>query len=169
MKETKLFEHATGTETKLWLSWNMLPNINTCENGWSNFLANLIVLSLKLLEITHFAWPNLSVYFNFLCAVPRDDVIESTHFLMRPPVIIPPWIQPYMYIKTVHYFQQHFCHIPHWSIISYAFPNSPKIHLSHLLDTFHTLDLHQRVDPCTLCCAKTYIVPPLLHIRFQLL
>ena len=24
-------------------------------------------------------------------AVPRDDVIESTRFLMRPPVIIPPW------------------------------------------------------------------------------
>ena len=25
-------------------------------------------------------------YFNFLYAVPRDDVIESTRFLMRPPV-----------------------------------------------------------------------------------
>ena len=31
-----------------------LPNINTCENGWSNFSANLRVLSLKLLELTQF-------------------------------------------------------------------------------------------------------------------
>ena len=30
-------------------------------------------------------------YFNFSCAVPRDNVIESPRFLMRPPVIIPPW------------------------------------------------------------------------------
>ena len=41
---------------------------------------------LKLLELTQFARPNLSIYFNFLCAVPRDDVIESTRFLVRPPV-----------------------------------------------------------------------------------
>ena len=91
MKETKLFELVTGTEMKPWLSRNMLPNINTCENIYSNFSANLRVVSLKLLELTQFAWPNLSIYFNFLCAVPRDDVIESTRFLMRPPVIIPPW------------------------------------------------------------------------------
>ena len=76
------------------LSRNMLPNINTCENGWSYFSANLRVVSLKLLELAQFAWPNLSIYFNFLCAVPRDDVIESTRFLMRLPVIIPPWSQP---------------------------------------------------------------------------
>ena len=64
----------------------MLPNINISENGYSNFPANLRVVSLKLLELTQFACPNLSIYFNFLCAVPRDDVIESTRFLMRPPV-----------------------------------------------------------------------------------
>ena len=58
----------------------------TCENGWSNFSANFRVVSLKLLELTQFAWPNQSIYFNFLCAVPRDDVIESTCFLMKPPV-----------------------------------------------------------------------------------
>ena len=57
----------------------------------TNFSANLRVVSLKLLELTQFAWPNLSIYFNFLSAVPRDDVIESTRFLMRPPVIFPPW------------------------------------------------------------------------------
>ena len=91
MKETKLFKIVTGTEMKPWLSRNMLPNINTCENGWSNFSANLRVVSLvslKLLELTQFAWPNQSIYFNFSCAVPRDDVIESTRFLMRPPVVL---------------------------------------------------------------------------------
>ena len=89
MKETKLFKLVTGTEMKPWLSRNMLPNINTCENGWSNFSANLRVVLLKLLELTQFAWPNLSIYFNFLCAMPRDDVIERTRFLMRPPVSTP--------------------------------------------------------------------------------
>ena len=86
MKETKLFELVTGTEMKPWFSRNMVPNINTCENGYSNFSANLKVMSLKLLQLTQFAWPYLSIYFNFLCAVPRGDVIESTRFLMRPPV-----------------------------------------------------------------------------------
>ena len=33
------------------------------------------------------ARPYVSIYVNFLCDVPRDDVIESTRFLMRPPVI----------------------------------------------------------------------------------
>ena len=91
MKETKLFELVTGTEMKPWLSRNMLSNINTCENGWSNFSTHIRVVFLKLLEITQFVWPNLSNYLNFLCAVPRDDVIKSTRFLMRPSVIIPPW------------------------------------------------------------------------------
>ena len=41
---------------------------------------------IKIAQLTQFAWPNLSIYFNLLCAVPRDDVIDSTRFLMRPPV-----------------------------------------------------------------------------------
>ena len=41
---------------------------------------------IKIVRVTQFALPNLSIYFNFLCAVPRDDVIESTRFLMRPRV-----------------------------------------------------------------------------------
>ena len=69
MKETKLFQLVTGIEMKPWLAQNML---------------------------TQFPWSNLSIYFNFLCAVPRDDIIESTRFLMRPPVIIPPWYSPYL-------------------------------------------------------------------------
>ena len=28
----------------------MLQNINTCENGWSNFSGNLLIVALKLLE-----------------------------------------------------------------------------------------------------------------------
>ena len=49
----------------------------------AEFLKQIRVVSLKLLELNQFAWPN---YSNLLCAVPRDDVIESTRFLMRPPV-----------------------------------------------------------------------------------
>ena len=61
-----------------------------CMRKWIvKFLSKSLLL--KLLESTQFAWPNLSNYFNFLCAIPRYDVIESTRFLMRPPVIIPPW------------------------------------------------------------------------------
>ena len=86
VKETNLFELVTDTEMKSWLSRNMLPNINTCENGWSNFSANLWIVSFKLRELTQFAWPNPPIYFNFPSAVPRDDVIESTRFMMRPPV-----------------------------------------------------------------------------------
>ena len=85
---------------KPWLPRNMLLNINTCENGWSNFSANLRVVSLKLLQLTQFAWPNLSIYINFLCAVPPDDVIESTRFLMRPPVIHSTMLLP------IHYHQR---------------------------------------------------------------
>ena len=36
-----LIQLVTGTATKPWLSGNMLPNINTCENGWSNISENL--------------------------------------------------------------------------------------------------------------------------------
>ena len=37
---------------------NLLPNINTCENEWSYFSANMRVVALKLLELTQFASPN---------------------------------------------------------------------------------------------------------------
>ena len=108
MKETKLFELVIGTEMKPWLSRKMLPNINTCGNRWSNFSANLRVVSLKLLELTQFTWPNLSIYFNFLCAVPRDDVIESPRFLMRPPVMRSPWLQ---LLTILHLHRILFCYV----------------------------------------------------------
>ena len=52
--------------TKPWLSANMLPNIKTYENVWSNFSENLKIVALKLLELTQFASPNLSMYFHFI-------------------------------------------------------------------------------------------------------
>ena len=56
----------TGIATKPRLSGNVLPNIKMCENGLSSFSENLRVVELKLLEITQFALPNLSIYFNFV-------------------------------------------------------------------------------------------------------
>ena len=43
-----------------------VTKINTCENGCSNFSANLRVVTIKLLELTEFASPNLSIYSNFI-------------------------------------------------------------------------------------------------------
>ena len=129
MKAKKLFELVTGNEMKPWLSRNKLPNINTCENGWSNFSANLKVVSLKLLELTQFAWPNLSIYFNFLCSVPSDDVIESTRSLMRPPVIIPPW-------AGMHH-RQYICLVSMMHLICVWCPwyimNTPGFHYTQFL------------------------------------
>ena len=48
----KLFDHVTRTETKPGLSGNILPNLNTCENGWSNFSENLRIVALKLVELS---------------------------------------------------------------------------------------------------------------------
>ena len=56
-RETKCFNLVTGTETKQWLSGKMLPNINTCENEWSNFSENLRIVALKLLELIRFLSP----------------------------------------------------------------------------------------------------------------
>ena len=46
---------------------------------------------IKIARVNSIRMTNLTIYANFLRAVPRDDIIESTRFLMRPPVIIPPW------------------------------------------------------------------------------
>ena len=62
-------------------------NINTCENGWSNFSANLRVVALNFLELTQFSWLNLWIYFYFSCAVRCGNVMKRTRSLMRPPVI----------------------------------------------------------------------------------
>ena len=56
-KETKLFDLVTGTATKRRLSGNMLPNINTCENGCTNFSASLRLVTTKLIDLTQFVNP----------------------------------------------------------------------------------------------------------------
>ena len=63
-RETKLFQIVTGTATKPWLSGNMLPNINTCKNGWSKLSENLRIMALKLLwpgeQASHDRYPSSS-------------------------------------------------------------------------------------------------------------
>ena len=71
VKETKLFDLVTDTARKPWLSGNMLPNIKTFGNGWSNFSENMKIVALKLLVLTGFSSPNLLIYCTLLqfCAV----------------------------------------------------------------------------------------------------
>ena len=86
-RETKLFDLVTGPTTKPWLSGNMLPNINTCENGWLNFLENLrLCIALILLELTRSASPNQSLYFNF---VQYWGSVVMITFLNSLPVLSP--------------------------------------------------------------------------------
>ena len=66
VKETKLFELVTGTESNPWLSGNMLLNINTCLNWWLILSANLRVVVLNLLELTQFARTNQSIIIYFV-------------------------------------------------------------------------------------------------------
>ena len=74
-----LIQLVTGTATKPGLSGNMLPNIKTREN-FSNFKENLRVMTLKLLALTRFLSPNLSIYFNFVwCWGPFDRERFSVH------------------------------------------------------------------------------------------
>ena len=55
LEHVSLIQHVTGIATKPWLSGNMLPNIKTDENGWSNFWENLLVVAIKLIELSQFA------------------------------------------------------------------------------------------------------------------
>ena len=50
--EKKLFAPVTGLETKPRLWENMLPNINTCKNGWLKFSGDMRVVAIKLLQLT---------------------------------------------------------------------------------------------------------------------
>ena len=65
-REMKLFDLVTGTATKPWPSGDMSPNLNTCENGWSNFSENVRIVTLTLFELTLFTSPNQSMYLNFV-------------------------------------------------------------------------------------------------------
>ena len=68
LKHASLIMIVTGIATKLRLSRNMFPNIKTCKNRWSDFSKNLRIVALKLLKLTWFLSPNLSVviYCNFV-------------------------------------------------------------------------------------------------------
>ena len=76
-REEKLFQLVTGTEHLTKYKQNILPNINTCENGWDDshtcrngwLSANLRIRALKLNELIQFPSPNLSICFYFLRAV----------------------------------------------------------------------------------------------------
>ena len=76
----------TFTATKPWLSRNMLPNINTRENGWLNFyqifeswhsnLSNQLNSYLKNYQFTFISYVQL----------PLSDVIKRTRFRMSSSV-----------------------------------------------------------------------------------
>ena len=51
------YEIATVTASRICFA-NILPNVNKCENGWSNFPASFRVVALKLTELIRFALPN---------------------------------------------------------------------------------------------------------------
>ena len=55
----------TGRIVKPRVSGNMLPNIKIHENGWLHFSGNLRGMAIIFLELTPFALPNISIYFNF--------------------------------------------------------------------------------------------------------
>ena len=61
-RKTKLLDIVSGTATKPWLSGNILPNVKTCENGWSDFSKNFIIVVLKLLPLNRSLSPNQSIY-----------------------------------------------------------------------------------------------------------
>ena len=61
LEHVSLMQLVTGIATKPWKSGSMFPNIKTCRNRWSNFSANLRIVSLKLLELTRFLSPNQSI------------------------------------------------------------------------------------------------------------
>lgn len=48
----------TVTATKPWLSLNLLPNMNKCENFWLNIPASPRVVALIWLELILFTSPN---------------------------------------------------------------------------------------------------------------
>ena len=68
---------------------NMLQNINTCKNGWTNFSANMRDVTLNLPELTQIASLNHKLSLtSYIRAIRLGDVIKKTRFLMRPPVVI---------------------------------------------------------------------------------
>ena len=74
--------------------------------------------------------------------VPRDDVIESTRFLMRPPVIIPPWSYPLYCIGPKEYSS-----LPVTLLYCTHYTSAPLFHCSLLLSEVLYNALHQYCMP----------------------
>ena len=74
---------------------------------------------IKIAQVNSIRMTNLSIYFNFLCAIPRDDVIESTRFLIRPPVNHSTMVEPVTLSKCVAEYEQMWKCI--WSNFSASF------------------------------------------------
>ena len=90
-KEPKLFELVTDT------SWDETVTLTKHVTKYKymrkwifEFLSKSQSRVLKIARVTSIRMTKSINLFNFLWAIPRDDVIESTRFMMRPPVIIPP-------------------------------------------------------------------------------
>ena len=60
--ETKLLDFVTVRGMKPWRSVNSLPNTKTCRNERWNFSDNFRMVVLKLLVLTRFLSPNISIY-----------------------------------------------------------------------------------------------------------
>ena len=56
------------------------------------FLSKSESRGMKIARVTSIRMTKSIKNINFLHDVPRGDVIKRTRFLMRPPVIIPPWL-----------------------------------------------------------------------------
>ena len=69
------------------LGKHVIPNIKKCENGFLNFIENLRIVALKLLEVTRFLSPNLS-----FCSHVKSNEANSnpteTHHSKRVSVMI---------------------------------------------------------------------------------
>ena len=77
--EKYIFELVTVTTTKPRLSGKQLPNMNTCENGWSNFSESLRLVALKLLGLIQFTSYS-TIYLNLLRLLPPVASLESLVF-----------------------------------------------------------------------------------------
>ena len=94
MKETKLIELVTGVETKSAVT--VRKHVIKCKymRKWmAEFLSKSQSRGIKIARVNSNRMTKSINYFNLLWAVPRGDVIKSTRFLMKPPVIIPPCIE----------------------------------------------------------------------------
>ena len=79
-----------------------LPNINKCENWCWYFSENLRIVALTLLELTKFASPNLSIYFNFVWCWGSVVMLTFWNYPpMRSPLIVKVYVLYFVNMATV--------------------------------------------------------------------